>query len=197
MVLTFHLHSIMLLLYRFSSPYAIKHSPYLHSIMLLLYLRSGHVYGISDCIYIPLCFYFIGNGVFKEYWFLFIYIPLCFYFINVKPFLNPGSDQSTFHYASTLSKRGQRGPGTSTIYIPLCFYFIAIVPDNILPFSIIYIPLCFYFIPVKDDPFRLYRRSTFHYASTLSGLRRHDPDRASHLHSIMLLLYRMAWKPPR
>ena len=55
------------------------------------------------CIYIPLCFYFIGFGCMIPLSNFSIYIPLCFYFIGVPSENVSLSVQSTFHYASTLS----------------------------------------------------------------------------------------------
>ena len=99
---TVHLHSTMLLLYQ---KYILNNSPtasftfhyastlsdvspdpvllilHLHSTMLLLYRRLTVVSVFSICIYIPLCFYFIG--------------PCGPMILTVFGF--------TFHYASTLS----------------------------------------------------------------------------------------------
>ena len=115
--------------------------------MLLLYHKddaSGAPYSV---IYIPLCFYFIGESVRVYLVLVHIYIPLCFYFIQEinRPlvqsiriyiplcfyFIGSGLTQLrqqsrfTFHYASTLScpACGRKVMGKS-IYIPLCFYFI-------------------------------------------------------------------------
>ena len=94
--------------------------------MLLLYHNEDGTVVVTDDIYIPLCFYFIGyqrrNGTRagRE-----IYIPLCFYFIDA--------------FADLRSL-------IFVIYIPLCFYFIDKGSDADQDHSRIYIPLCFYFI---------------------------------------------------
>ena len=96
----------------------------------------------------------------------------------------------TFHYASTLSEFALFiFILLYFIYIPLCFYFI-ILP--LLPGrqeSAIYIPLCFYFI--ADHPSM--PESALHLHSTMLLLYRIWPSYKtvahSHLHSTMLLLY--------
>ena len=97
-----HLHSTMLLLYpRCYRAESVLH-PHLHSTMLLLYLEIRCNPSVPCHIYIPLCFYFIGETKkAKEYLMhlhstmlllypipkqsihtsVYIYIPLCFYFI--------------------------------------------------------------------------------------------------------------------
>ena len=57
--------------------------------------------------------------------------------------------------------------------------------------SIIYIPLCFYFIEWTHLHHIPEQRFTFHYASTLSGGIAFDEGDRVHLHSTMLLLYRI------
>ena len=75
----------------------------LHSTMLLLYRRRIERRCFQNNIYIPLCFYFIGNGTRRATKKDVIYIPLCFYFIVLDSL-----EQLKFNL----------------IYIPLCFYFI-------------------------------------------------------------------------
>ena len=75
------LHSTMLLLYH--STYADKRAWVfdLHSTMLLLYPEAVYAPNDINRIYIPLCFYYIGqswSGWDNGYQ---IYIPLCFYYI--------------------------------------------------------------------------------------------------------------------
>ena len=100
-----------------------------------------------------------------------IYIPLCFYFIY-------------------LVSAGHRH--WSPIYIPLCFYFILRRTGISSGTTRIYIPLCFYFIAVHagagngDQPF------TFHYASTLSDLRRRLSPAAVGIY-IPLCFYFIDW----
>ena len=145
-----------------------------------------------------------------------IYIPLCFYFIGHRP--HPGADngaQFTFHYASTLSREMVCGDGCISIYIPLCCYFIEfgqwLEQEGLHLHSTM---LLLY----PGDWTRSWDRApfTFHYASTLSVFWR--PDRMyiytiyiplcfyfikslengeinprKNLHSTMLLLYRLPW----
>ena len=121
----------------------------------------------------------------------------------------------TFHYASTLSEFANQCGKKILIYIPLCFYFIAVVPPmssagsgsftfhyastlshvSVLLISciLIYIPLCFYFIWVTGYDINDYDKFTFHYASTLSLSERYNIVDDPHLHSTMLLLYRI-WR---
>ena len=208
-----HLHSTMLLLYpgrllyagirkQFTFHYASTLSEFALFIFILLFF-----------IYIPLCFYFIhaASGDNKySYWFTFhyastlsvkrkkrlteekIYIPLCFYFIVLLLYL------WTRHIR---------------IYIPLCFYFIVDTPRVNSRRFFIYIPLCFYFISSINLNRWGIKIFTFHYASTLSQWKSHDSIRwnliyiplcfyfitnivevilqDAHLHSTMLLLYRL------
>ena len=138
----------MLLLYLRSSSRHRKQSRNLHSTMLLLYpiSEAGEIL-LLECIYIPLCFYFILQRSCQQCRGLpftfhyastlsdlemllreeqkFIYIPLCFYFIG------------------NSSERRERH---SWIYIPLCFYFILCAFSLVFLPPQIYIPLCFYFI---------------------------------------------------
>ena len=186
--------------------------------MLLLYLLSLLFVTSSGSIYIPLCFYFIGGAVPVQVPEDRIYIPLCFYFIWFWVHYFGWSEKFTFHYASTLSSRRHaiRHDVKHLHSTMLLLYppFILIVPPPLL----IYIPLCFYFIPsrrwqsVTDCSF------TFHYASTLSHTHilsnvlrfiyiplcfyfifRPGVIRGVlilHLHSTMLLLYRiLMWYP--
>ena len=104
-------------------------------------------------------------------------------------------------------------PPRAGIYIPLCFYFIDIGEWPSCNISLIYIPLCFYFIEDGSIGKMQYYVFTFHYASTLSGIRtvvlfvgssiyiplcfyfiprgsRHLCLTMKYLHSTMLLLYR-------
>ena len=98
------------------------------------------------------------------------------------------------------------------IYIPLCFYFIKTVSTSRMNTSLIYIPLCFYFILDRTFHIRKNIEFTFHYASTLSvtgwnlvfiyriyiplcfyfiGISFSNTRPCLHLHSTMLLLYRI------
>ena len=78
---------------------------HLHSTMLLLYPTSSTYFAIPfSYIYIPLCFYFIGDSTGKEVCTRYIYIPLCFYFIGGWPCSWRAPAVFTFHYASTLSR---------------------------------------------------------------------------------------------
>ena len=180
----------MLLLYQKPPRRKAECTAHLHSTMLLLYRTWVSVWLSIWLIYIPLCFYFIGDDESRCVRCWWIYIPLCFYFILRKRSLRQGSFKFTFHYASTLSKKTRqsaRYASTFTfhyastlsewkrkiralpiIYIPLCFYFII----DTLSFSeyekLIYIPLCFYFIEHTCFIKVLQCQFTFHYASTLS-----------------------------
>ena len=57
--------------------------------------------------------------------------------------------------------------------------------------STIYIPLCFYFISFSATDSISGSAFTFHYASTLSNMPHCLLSKLHHLHSIMLLLYRI------
>ena len=74
----------------------------------------------------------------------------------------------TFHYASTLSGRREKGARENDIYIPLCFYFIR----------------------GSRRKKRRLESFTFHYASTLSAMTDMSDNANKNLHSTMLLLYR-------
>ena len=121
----FHLHSIMLLLYRTAT---LREDDigllftfhYASTLSQPDIVCDGHFY-----IYIPLCFYFIINYNMACIRTIFIYIPLCFYFIK-------------------LLKDCMTTVGF--IYIPLCFYFIKMTELQPGSTGHIYIPLCFYFI---------------------------------------------------
>ena len=102
---------------------------------------------LADCIYIPLCFYFITLEELNSNKISGIYIPLCFYFI--------------FTRRCAIFTR-------SNIYIPLCFYFIQDPFNSLLGHFRIYIPLCFYFISLAILFTAVMISFTFHYASTLS-----------------------------
>ena len=140
----------------------------LHSTMLLLYLQEHEWSNTVRIIYIPLCFYFIGNSpptlctylhlhstmlllyhrILKRRMRPFkIYIPLCFYFI-----VNTDSEQElrvgfTFHYASTLSWCVQFVLWSEWLFT---FHYASTLSgfDSVWWDFIrrIYIPLCFYFI---------------------------------------------------
>ena len=120
----------------------------LHSTMLLLYRRRRVLRKCLRRIYIPLCFYFILQALPYMSLTTWIYIPLCFYFIKKTGLIFPSGITNlhstmlllyrfspraerilwptfTFHYASTLSRLGDRlRNSVCAIYIPLCFYFI-------------------------------------------------------------------------
>ena len=182
--------------------------------MLLLYHLCDDR-GI-DCkpIYIPLCFYFIkvwwkaaqdvGNYLHSTMLLLYRSGSICgpmtattFTFHYASTLSRRGSAQVkehfsfTFHYASTLSERSQPPAGARVyIYIPLCFYFIDKECHERLKIVLIYIPLCFYFIRKYNLCIRIHlSQFTFHYASTLSKAAGGRNDRAVNLHSTMLLLY--------
>ena len=77
--------------------------PYLHSIMLLLYPRCDWLCCEQIQIYIPLCFYFITRAGRPEPDKLYLHsIMLLLY--RISSFKRLVSAQSTFHYASTLSR---------------------------------------------------------------------------------------------
>ena len=143
-----YLHSTMLLLY---PEYPVSYSPvstftfhyastlskmrkagwkvtrlYLHSTMLLLYLCCSMRFLPRWMIYIPLCFYFIKKtglifpsgitNLHSTMLLLYRFSP------RAERILWP---TFTFHYASTLSRLGDRlRNSVCAIYIPLCFYFI-------------------------------------------------------------------------
>ena len=118
-----HLHSTMLLLYRFttrddglntiiyiplcfyfiSAAFLVEVSDlYLHSTMLLLYPKNRFLFMDINLIYIPLCFYFIRyplsfvrSDVYLHSTMLLLYLKSCDHFGDYIKF--------TFHYASTLS----------------------------------------------------------------------------------------------
>ena len=159
--------------------------------MLLLYPWGGMTWRKNIFIYIPLCFYFIGNR--HPLWpgwtqFTFHYASTLSDHFQQKPIYD---NTFTFHYASTLSKR-RPPPATviEPIYIPLCFYFILfdscstsflmiylhsimlllyLTVWSLMRLELqIYIPLCFYFISIEEFHFSEESLFTFHYASTLS-----------------------------
>ena len=172
MLLITYLHSTMLLLYPGRARGMAHPERYLHSTMLLLYLT--HPAGL---------------------------------FLPVIPF--------TFHYASTLSDCARHCVMEFFIYIPLCFYFILkiIVKSARLSRNLHSTMLLLYPSPPHwgaGTP----RKFTFHYASTLSICRTlrsllafiiyiplcfyfirptagHGNGKEAHLHSTMLLLYRL------
>ena len=120
-----------------------------------------------------------------------IYIPLCFYFIGNTAVPSRIFPSFTFHYASTLSGLiALMSPNPERIYIPLCFYFICLTCDQDHLLVFIYIPLCFYFIlrcafpHVASDI--IYIPLCFYFIETDQLSKTMD---AHHLHSTMLLLY--------
>ena len=165
----------------------------LHSTMLLLYLGQA----FHDCegwdIYIPLCFYFIGEkGYGKQRYqsFTFHYAstlsPTCLilnpFFLNLHSTMlllyrdpesnRPGGYPFTFHYASTLSLSSHliyRDISKFTFHYAstLSAVICACFPKRL----IIYIPLCFYFIYQDETDSANEKQFTFHYASTLSERR--------------------------
>ena len=142
-----HLHSTMLLLYRFPGFFISQILKNLHSTMLLLYHNLYGSTALDEIIYIPLCFYFIDIADAMFECGMTIYIPLCFYFISCCLEAVQGCD---------------------LIYIPLCFYFIRWRVVRSVCRGMIYIPLCFYFIADERCRKRSIPQFTFHYASTLS-----------------------------
>ena len=228
-----NLHSTMLLLYRisplahsiltsiFTFHYASTLSRIaevvqtsgsnLHSTMLLLYLVNAIEKGWLFNIYIPLCFYFIGNP--RQL----ISISALFTFHYASTLSNSEYDiphriaKFTFHYASTLSRHiissfdeilhlhstmlllYQRLGRVDCNLLLFTFHYASTLSkyrdDKTVLQFIIYIPLCFYFIPRPEAGSFLFYWFTFHYASTLS-IRKHMNDGwIPDLHSTMLLLY--------
>ena len=126
-------------------------------------------------IYIPLCFYFIsGKSNGRKQWII-IYIPLCFYFIvssSETVFMNR---PFTFHYASTLSDRPAKAVCRKcVIYIPLCFYFIGgvILYEKFADLYLHSTMLLLYLFATASTAL-LFFLFTFHYASTLSLIAPH------------------------
>ena len=98
---------------------------HLHSTMLLLYRYLQKLVHGFAVIYIPLCFYFICDSVILRPFFSYIYIPLCFYFIHHSVF-SRACDRPIYiplcFYFIDMQVEGDNI--TFSIYIPLCFYFI-------------------------------------------------------------------------
>ena len=105
-----HLHSTMLLLYRYKQRHCWDKHPHLHSTMLLLYPdvpcpckdRARHLHSTMLLLY-------RRSITAWEPATLTIYIPLCFYFITMRNLNRPDTSEFTFHYASTLSERRKYG----------------------------------------------------------------------------------------
>ena len=142
-----HLHSTMLLLYRWSRRWKRLNLQNLHSTMLLLYRDWGW---FSVLVYKWFTFHYASTlsilDTIKTRYAVYIYIPLCFYFI--KEAGCTAAEISHLHSTMLLLYLPFRMYGKifNDIYIPLCFYFIRVLkPDGVLIFKI-YIPLCFYFI---------------------------------------------------
>ena len=132
------------------------------------------MYGVTDNavrkIYIPLCFYFIDNHLHHLTWDFWIYIPLCFYFIAEGPWMTK-TEESYLHSTMLLLYRWR----VSSVSSPFQFTFhyastLSWHTYRIASCFFIYIPLCFYFIKFKLS-------TSF--------------DCIFHLHSTMLLLYRI------
>ena len=164
-----HLHSTMLLLYRWSRRWKRLNLQNLHSTMLLLYHACGLSILVSDLhlhstmlllyrdwgwfsvlVYKWFTFHYASTlsilDTIKTRYAVYIYIPLCFYFI--KEAGCTAAEISHLHSTMLLLYLPFRMYGKifNDIYIPLCFYFIRVLkPDGVLIFKI-YIPLCFYFI---------------------------------------------------
>ena len=103
----------------------------------------------ENLLYIPLCFYYILKLSKPFLVWIHLYIPLCFYYIAKSDQSAAGLLPFTFHYASTISRKG-RIPGVITsLYIPLCFYYICWGCYHLSPFYNLYIPLCFYYICIR------------------------------------------------
>ena len=153
---------------------------------------------------------YLVNAIEKG-WLFNIYIPLCFYFIGNPRQLISISALFTFHYASTLSRHiissfdeilhlhstmlllYQRLGRVDCNLLLFTFHYASTLSkyrdDKTVLQFIIYIPLCFYFIPRPEAGSFLFYWFTFHYASTLS-IRKHMNDGwIPDLHSTMLLLY--------
>ena len=98
-----HLHSTMLLLYPALRHQKTSSHSHLHSTMLLLYRNEISIWHRIKRIYIPLCFYFIGDPA------------------------SPEAIESIHLHSTMLLLYLQRiNPieEGEEIYIPLCFYFI-------------------------------------------------------------------------
>ena len=158
----------MLLLYPGLTRFRRSARLHLHSTMLLLYRRWYHGKSKVYPIYIPLCFYFIGERI--------AYIAGYFNLHSTMLLLYPIRLISAFR-------------NSFCIYIPLCFYFILRNDTKFLRGDGIYIPLCFYFIQKLTRIPPSLSWFTFHYASTLSEPPEFILTPPGYLHSTMLLLY--------
>ena len=118
----------------------------LHSTMLLLYLQEHEWSNTVRIIYIPLCFYFIGNSP----------PTLCTYLHLHSTMLLLYPEP---HFATARHKKH--------LHSTMLLLYHRILKRRMRPFKI-YIPLCFYFIVNTDSEQELRVGFTFHYASTLS-----------------------------
>ena len=106
----------------------------LHSTMLLLYLQCLYIrpHVQSTLHSTMLLLYRIYCRVGLQYFLL--YIPLCFYYIEECVFKCKTKGHFTFHYASTISSQDKYHQNTPLfLYIPLCFYYIASCWRYVLP----------------------------------------------------------------
>ena len=129
---------------------------------------SARVLQGHTLIYIPLCFYFIGDAgvVCKVY--DFIYIPLCFYFIVSVKHMDELSFLFTFHYASTLSVHLLQKSLRGNLFT---FHYASTLSIQKWRRSIKCINLhstMLLLYLTEDEDVTIPAKFTFHYASTLS-----------------------------
>ena len=160
----------MLLLYRTVYTDTLIRLAALHSTMLLLYQETIHFphllcvnftfhyastisevnanNGETDCLYIPLCFYYIMFPFVQEAW-LYAF---------------------TFHYASTISLLPLCiCPCKTPLHSTMLLLYQVTMEEKVTKLFL-YIPLCFYYIAGTEREMQVALNFTFHYASTISRI---------------------------